>query len=180
MRKLNLFACAIVAGVTIGGTAGAAGPNSGVLSVDQGRGAVMLDLRGSVLGRLAKGTLRVTDQTPRDRFGAFVVGKSLIEERIGPRTILYRGQGLSFNMLGGGYRIVVRGTGIAVSAVGRGVVSLDGEPRLPGEDTGVYSLDGFNCGIEPENCLPLPDEPERFVLGSPPDETTRPARGGAQ
>lgn len=166
MRKLSLFACSIAAAVAIGGTAGAAVPNAGMLSVDQGRGAVMLDLRGSVLGRLGNGTLRVTDHTPRDRFGAIVVGRKLMsEERIGPRTVVYRGQGLSFSMLGGAYRIVVRGSGIAVSAVGRGVVSLDGEPKLTDESTGVYSLDGVNCTLEPVSCTPLPDEVERFVLG---------------
>lgn len=165
MRKLSLFACSIAAAVAIAGTAGAAGPNAGMLSVDQGRGAVMLDLRGSVLGRLGKGSLRVTDHTPRDHFGAIVVGRSMTEERLGPRTVVYRGQGLSFSMLGGGYRIVVRGSGIAVSAVGRGVVSLDGEPKFTGEATGVYSLDGVNCTIESVSCTPLPEEAERFVLG---------------
>jgi hypothetical protein len=69
-------------------------------------------------------------------------------------------------MLGGAYRVVVRGTGIDVEAVGRGVVMLDGD----GEDAGVYSLDGADCGVEPHLCAPLPTEPERFVLGPTTDE----------
>ena len=92
----------------------------------------MIELRGSVLGRLSNGSLRVTDQTPNDRYAAVVVGRKLTQERIGPRTILYRGQGLRFRMLGGGYRMVARGSGITVSAVGRGVVVLDAEPKLRG------------------------------------------------
>ena len=93
-----------------------------------------------------------------------------MQTRVGARTVLYRGAGLRFRMLGGAYRIVVRGTGIDVEAVGRGVVVLDGDPRVEGEDTGLYSLDGADCGVEPQLCTPLPDEPERFVVGPTGDE----------
>lgn len=166
MRKLAIISCAFAAALAaLAGLAGAAEPNVGVLSVERGKGVVMLDLRGSVLGRLTSGTLRVTDHTPGDRYVPLVVGRKLVQERVGPRTVLYRGQGMRFRMLGGGYRIVARGTGIDVSAVGRGVVMLDGEPKVPGEDTGVYSLDGADCELEPQLCAPLPTEPERFVLG---------------
>ncbi|CAN5775909.1 hypothetical protein BH20ACT14_BH20ACT14_06720 [soil metagenome] len=174
MRKLIPFACSIAAAAVLGGSAGAAAPDVGVLSVEDGRGMVMLDLNGSVLGRLSTGTLRVTDHTPRDRYSALVVGRKLTQERLGPKTVLYRGQGLRFRMVGGGYRIVVRGSGISVSAVGRGVVSLDGEPRLSGEDVGVYSLaDGVDCDVERTLCTPLPDEPQRFTLGSPSGDGSR-------
>lgn len=171
MRKLILLACSIAAAAVLGGSAGAAGPDVGVLSVEDGKGMVMLDLKGSVLGRLSTGTLRVTDHTPWDRYSALVVGRKVTQDRLGPKTVLYRGQGLRFRMVGGGYRIVVRGAGISVSAVGRGVVSLDGDPRLPGEDVGVYSLeDGVDCDVERALCTPLPDEPQRFTLGSPTGE----------
>jgi hypothetical protein len=178
MRKLSLLACSIVAAATIGGSAGAAEPDVGVLSVEGGKGAVMLDLRGSVLGRLSFGTLRVTDQTPRDRYVALVVGRKLTQERVGPRTVVYKGQGLRFRMVGGGYKIVVRGTGISLSAVGRGVVSLDAERRIALDDAGVYSLeDGVDCGVEPHLCVALPDEPSRFVLGGEPTEEGAGSKG---
>ena len=171
MRKLILFTCSIAAAAVLGSSAGAAGPGVGVLSVEDGRGMVTLDLKGSVLGRLSSGTLRVTDHTPLDRYSALVVGRKVTQERLGPRTVLYRGQSLRFRMLGGGYRIVVRGAGISVSAVGRGVVALDGEPRFPGENVGVYSLEeGVDCDVDRSLCAPLPDEPERFTFGSAPGE----------
>jgi hypothetical protein len=171
MRKLSLLACSIVTLAAIVGSAGAAGPDVGVLSIEGGRGAVTLELKGSVLGRLSVGTLRVTDRTPLDRYAALVVGRKLTQERVGPRTILYKGNGLRFRMVGGGYKIVVRGTGISLSAVGRGVVSLDADRRLAGEDAGVYSLeDGVDCGIEPLLCVALPDEPKHFVLDGAPAE----------
>jgi hypothetical protein len=171
MRLLTTLACSVIGASVLAFTAAAADPTAGVLSVEQGKGVVMLDIRGSVLGRLTSGSLRVTDLTPRDRYTGLVVGKKLTQER-GTRMTVYRGQGLRFRMVGGGYRIVVRGTGIDLSAVGRGVVSMQAERKLPGDDAGVYSLDGVDCELEPGLCTPLPDFLERFVLEPPPEETT--------
>lgn len=172
MRNSVLLVSALACVAVLAGTARAGEPSAGVLSVERARGTVVLELRGSVLGRLGAGSLRVTDLTPRDRFAPLVAGRRLQEEQVGPRTTLYRGQGLRFRMLGGGYRIVVRGSGISLSAVGWGLVVLQAERRLPGEDAGVYSLDGVDCGLEPELCAALPDDPTRLVLGSE-DATTR-------
>ncbi len=173
MRKLLLVLCTLTVAVATS-VAGAAAPTAGTLSVERGKGVVMVDLRGSLLGRLVSGTLRVTDLTPYDRYAALVVGRKLTQERLGPRTVLYRGQGLRFRMVGGGYRVVARGSGISVSAVGRGVVLLDAEPRFPGDDIGVYSLDGVDCSLEPSLCTSLPTEPERFSLEPAPTERPQP------
>ena len=163
MRKLVLLLCAFTA-LAAATAAWADEPTAGTLSVERGRGVVMIDLKGSVVGRIAAGTLRVTDHTPNDRYKAVVTGRKLTPEWIGPRTVLYRGLGLRFRMLGGGYRMVARGHGITVSAVGRGTVMLDADPRFFGDDAGVYSLDGSDCSVEPLSCAPLPTEPERFAL----------------
>jgi hypothetical protein len=173
MRTVALFSCALAL-VLLASTAWGAEPTAGTLSVERGKGVVMVDLRGSLLGRLVTGTLRVTDTTPNDRYSALVVGRKVSQERLGPRTVLYRGQGLRFRMLGGGYRVVARGSGISVSAVGRGVVMLDAEPKFVGDEAGVYSLDGVDCSLEPTLCTPLPTEPERFTLEPPEPERPKP------
>ena len=170
MRKLAVLLCSLFAVAAVGSVAHAGEPTSGTLSVERGKGAVMIDLRGSVLGRLSSGTLRVTDQTPNDKYTALVAGRKFTQERLGPRTVLYRGQGLRFRMLGGGYRMLARGSGISLSAVGRGTVMLDGDARFPGDDVGVYSRDGVDCSAEPLSCTALPTEPERFALEPPPAE----------
>ncbi len=174
MRNLALALCALAAFVGAASIAGAAEPNVGTLSVERGKGVVMVDLRGSLLGRLGTGSIRVTDLTPNDRFAPMVVGRRMTQERVGARTVLFRGQGLRFRMLGGGYRVVIRGSGISVSAVGRGTVMLDAEPRFAGDDAGVYSLDGVDCSLEPELCTPLPVAPERFVLEPAPTDRPQP------
>lgn len=175
MRLPTILASLVAAGALVSASS-AASPKAGELSVERGRGAVILEIRGSVLGRLGSGTLRVTDMTPRDPFTQLVTGRRVTEEvRVGPRTVLYRGVGLRFRMVGGSYRIAARGNGISLSAVGRGFVTLDGEPRLFAEDAGIYSINGADCGLEPFACLPLPTEPERFAI-EPPAEQARDAR----
>jgi len=173
MRILVLL-CALTTLVATASVAGAAEPKAGTLSVERGKGVVVVDLRGSLLGRLGAGSLRVTDHTPNDRYSAMVVGRRVTQERLGPKTVLYRGQGLRFRMVGGGFRVVARGSGISLSAVGRGAVTLDAEPRFAGDDAGVYSLDGVDCSLDPNECTPLPMVAERFVLEAP---TERPEQG---
>jgi len=164
MRLLMVFTCALVAAAATAVSVAADEPSSGALSIEGGKGLVVLEIRGSVLGRLASGTLRVTDATPRDRYLPLVVGRKLTQERIGPRTVVYRGQGLRFRMLGGGYRLVIRGDGLSLSAVGRGSVVLLGERKAATDDAGVFSVDGVDCGEVPDECLPLPSIAERLVL----------------
>jgi hypothetical protein len=176
MRLIAIFTCALVAATATAASVAAGEPANGTLSIERGKGLVVLEIRGSVLGRLANGTLRVTDTTPKDRYLPIVLGKRVTEERVGPRTVVYRGQALRFRMIGGGYRIVARGEGLSLSAVGRGSVALQGERKLPSDDAGVYSLEGVDCSEEAERCLPLPSELERYPIRPPQTEepvTTR-------
>lgn len=168
MRTLALLACSLVGAAALVGGARAVDPANGTLSVERGRGVVVLELRGSILGRLGSGVLTVTDLTPRDGYRATVVARRMKDVKVlGARSTRYRGQGIRFRMLGGGYRVVLRGGGIALSAVGHGSVTLDGDRTALLSDAGVYSLEGVDCSADPVNCTPLPDEPERYTIGIP-------------
>ena len=174
--RLLLVLCTIATAAILTGTSGAAGPTgptAGTLSVEGGRGVVTVELRGSILGRVANGVLRVIDLTPRDKYAPKVSGRKLTQSRVGPRTVVYRGQGLRFSMLGGTYRFVVKGNGIALSGVGWGSVTLLAQPRFAGDDTGVYSVDGVDCSAEPESCTALPEVSLKLKLGTPASEGLR-------
>ncbi|HLE99815.1 MAG TPA: hypothetical protein VI540_07945 [Gaiellaceae bacterium] len=169
MRLLTVLGCALLAAIVVASAAASPSQRTGgVLSVERGKGSVLLEIRGAVLGRLASGLVRVTDTTPRDRFEPLVAGRRVTEEQISPTTTVYRGFGLRFRVVGGGSRILVRGSGISISAVGRGFVVLHGERKAQDDDAGVYSLEGVDCQLETATCLPLPDVPTRVVL-APPD-----------
>jgi hypothetical protein len=159
MRKLIPLACASVASVALLGATFVGtgrGADVGMLSVEHGRGSIVLDVRGtSVLGRLGNGSITVLDRSPNDPYVANVTGKRVVQKRLGSSRVLFRGQGLRYRMVGGDYRIVVRGTGITLSAVGKGAIWLDGEPRFEGVD----------CSVEAGLCTAIPDEPLRLRLG---------------
>ena len=174
--RLPLVLCSIAAAAILAGTSGAGaatGPTAGTLSVENGRGMITVELRGSILGRIAAGTLRVVDLSPRDKYAPKISGRKLTQLRVGPRTVVYRGQGLRFSMLGGSYRFVARGTGIALSGVGWGSVTLLAQPRFVGDDVGVYSVDGVDCSAAPESCTALPEVPLKLKLGTPASEAAR-------
>jgi hypothetical protein len=173
MRRLIIPVCLAAAFAALVGAARGAEPEAGTLTIERGRATIVLDVRGNVLGRLTNGSITVTDKTPNDAYLANITGKRIVaQRRLTATKVFYRGQGLRFRMLGGSYRIVLRGAGISLSAVGRGAVSIDGEPRFEGDDVGLYSLEAVDCAIEPESCTPVTDEPIRLKLVQPPDETT--------
>jgi hypothetical protein len=167
MRTLTLLLCSILATAVVAGSAGGALPRVGTLSIEGGKGQVIVEIKGNVIGRVANGTVRIVDQTPRDRFVPYVQGRKLKITRINAKTTLWKGQAIRFRMLGGRSKIVVKGTGISVSAVGRGVATLDGDRLVPEEPAGAYSLDGTDCSVEVTLCTPLPDEPERHLISPP-------------
>jgi hypothetical protein len=171
VRRLILLACAVVLSAALVGAARGA-DEAGSLSVERGRGIVTLEVRGNVLGRLTNGTITVTDRTPNDPYIANITGKRLVvQRRLSATKVYVRGQGLRFRMLGGSYRIVIRGNGVSLTAIGRGSVSIDGEPRFVGDDLGVYSIEAdVDCSMEPLNCTPVPDEPIRLKLAKVPAE----------
>jgi hypothetical protein len=172
MRKLILLACLCAAlAATPAWAARGAAPEAGTLSIERGRGTVVLEVRGNVLGRLTNGAITVTDRTPNDAYDANVTGKRMVVQRsLSPTRFYVRGQGLRFRMLGGSYRVVIRGQGISLSAVGRGSVTIDGEPRFVGDaDLGLYVESDADCNTEPESCTPIPDEPIRLKLGLVPE-----------
>ena len=180
MRRLTLLACMCAVLATPAWGARDADPEAGYLSIERGRGTVTLEVRGNVLGRLTNGSITVTDRTPNDAYVATVTGRRVVVQRkLTPTKLYVRGQGLRFRMLGGSYRIVIRGQGISLSAVARGAVSIDGEPRFVADDLGVYSVESdVDCGMEPQSCTPIPDEPVRVKLGGP-EPQPQPGQKGA-
>jgi len=100
------------------------------VSLQHGRGFARLQEHGSALGRIRRGRLRVTNLPG----GRIHVGGWEHVRRVGPRTKVYRGRGLTFSIVGGRWRFRASGRGINVSAVARGKLVLEGT-------RGTYRLD---------------------------------------
>jgi hypothetical protein len=135
----------------------------GRLSVADARGSVWMKARGAMIGRLDKGVIEITDLSPLDENEPLVYGAE--REQFKGAATVYNGEDIRFRLIGGHWRVSIRGAGMALSVAARGTVLLDGE----GLKTGVYSTSGVDCRASAERCLVVPDVPIRLQLGTPGD-----------
>jgi hypothetical protein len=157
----GLLAIATVLAVTTVPLALAADtPADGTLSVKRGRGNVVLKLKGTVIGRVARnGRVQIRDFRPFDANVPQLTCRPH-PRRIAAGTWLCKGRNIGFRVDKGRFNITVRGTGISISAVGRGNVTVDGVGDL-GVNDGTMSIDSAPYES-------LPDFPTTFYLGTPP------------
>ncbi len=128
----------------------------GTLSMRNGRGLVVLDVRGVVIGQIDSGRIVVTDPNSDD--GLKIVRGAESKTAISDTRTRWRGEDMRIRLIGGQWRVVIAGSGIDLSVVGRGKVRIDGR----GEPTGLgrpgrYSL---NDG----SYEPLPTQPTTLDL----------------
>jgi hypothetical protein len=113
----------------------------GSLSVRAGRGEIVLQVRGAVIGRMASGKLTLTDNEPYDEQSPDVHGQLRTRPRqLTDAVTVYHGRQIRFRVMDGSYRLRIDGGGINLSAVGRGWVVLQGDIRY--DNPGTYSLNG--------------------------------------
>jgi hypothetical protein len=135
-------------------------PTDGTMSVKRGRGTVVLKLKGTVIGRVARnGRVQVRDFRPFDANEPQLTCRPHVR-LIGFGTWLCKGRNIGFRVDKGRFNVNVRGTGISISAVGRGNVTVDGAG-----DTGVN--DGL-LSIDAAPYESLPDFATTYYLGTPP------------
>jgi hypothetical protein len=169
MRRLGLVACALMLGFpTAISFARPMPPGDGTLVVKNGRGTIVLQVKGAVIGWMANGKLTLTDNDPYDENAPLVRGRLKSKVELSDAITVYKGQNIRYRMVEGSYRLKFEGSGIHLSAVGRGWVTFDGDDRF--ENDGMYSLNG----ADPE---PIPQEPtERIKLNVPPVKPARQPR----
>jgi hypothetical protein len=153
-----LAIAAVLAACTVPLAGAADTPGDGTLSVKRGRGSVVLKLKGTVIGRVARsGRVQIRDFRPFDGNDPHLFCAA--RRRIGAGTWLCKGRDITFRVENGRFNVTVRGVGIWVSAVGRGAVVVDGAGET-GVNDGVMSLDSAPYAS-------LPDTATTFVLGTP-------------
>jgi hypothetical protein len=164
MKRL-LALTTLLAAITVPlAAAGSTTPaTDGTLSVKRGRGAIMLKLKGTVIGQVAKnGRVQIRDFKPFDDNDPQLSCKPKPRHPSFAVSIC-TGRNIRFRVDDGRFNIQVRGTGISISAVGYGKVDVDGAG-----DTGVS--DGV-IAIDDQPYESLPDELTTYLVGTPP---TRP------
>jgi hypothetical protein len=118
----------------------------GVLEVSNGAGTIVLNTsRGIIWGQMAKGRLVVTDPVPGDG-AVYVSGADAVP--VSENVTSYRGRDLHFRVTGGKVKLMLKGFGIDLTAVGVGTAQLTGDAFA--DDPGEYVLNNGS------NWNPLP------------------------
>ena len=146
MRRLLTLALLAVLAWPAAAAARERGANDGTLSIKDGRGMVSVQGRGGAIGTIAKGSVTITDPIDGDGTGPIVSGADS-HRAISDTTDLYRGTSVRFRMIGGSFRVVIKGRGINLSFVGIGRVTLKGAGT---EDDGTFSVNGGDYGAVPD------------------------------
>jgi hypothetical protein len=134
----------------------AASLTDGTLSIKRGRATINIKLRGTVIGRMASGTIRIRDLGPYDDSIPQIRHCRLRYPN--STTIACTGKKIVFRAVDGRFVVRLKGSGIYLSAVGRGTVTVTGaaNPNFP---NGVMSVDNGPY-------QPIPDFETTFTLGS--------------
>jgi hypothetical protein len=157
MGRFFFLTALLVAAFTVPAALSADMPGDGTLSVKRGRGSVVVKLKGTVIGRLTNGRVQIKDFRPFDSNVALLTGCKVKHPTI--NLTVCQGRKVGYRVLDGRFNVNVRGSGIWISAVGRGTVTVDGN----GED-------GFPDGVMSMNDQPyesLPDDTTTLTLEAP-------------
>ena len=152
MRRLLTFAVlGLARALPAGAAARLRGPTDGTLSVKDARGVVTIQGRGGVIGSFNKGSVLINDPVDGDGTGPIVTGDEWSNEKTDTATV-WGGRGVRFRIIGGSFRVVVRGRGINLSFVGKGNVILNGAGT---DDDGSYAVNGDDYNLIPAFALPF-------------------------
>src|SRR6266498_2395963 len=139
MRALLTFAMLAALALPAASAARNQGANDGTLAVRDARGTVTISARGGVIGSFARGSVTISDPVDGDGTGPIVTGDDFPPIERNETTTTWRGTKVRFRIIGGAFRVVVRGRGINLSLVGKGNVTLNGAGT---GDDGSYSVNG--------------------------------------
>jgi hypothetical protein len=155
MRRLLTFAMLAALALPAASAARTQGANDGTVSVRDARGTITISGRGGVIGSFARGSVTIADPVEGDGTGPVVTGDDWSRDR-DATTTTWGGTKVRFRIIGGSFRIVVRGRGINLSLVGTGKVTLSGAGTA---DDGSYSVNGGDY-------ISVPGFPFAFPLSS--------------
>jgi hypothetical protein len=136
MRKLVLVMLVLLA-FPAAASARPAERGDGTLAVKAATGRLVVTASGTLLGRLDDGQITLTDLTPNGGDEIQVFGNDQPPKSKGNGTVVYKGADMRFRIVGGWYTAVVTGSGINLSAVGRGTI------KGQGISEGAFSTNGL-------------------------------------
>jgi opacity protein-like surface antigen len=152
MRRLLTFAVlALALALPAAAAARTHASSDGTLSVKDARGVITIQGRGGVIGSFARGSVTINDPVDGDGTGPIVTGDEWSKDKSDTATV-WGGTRVRFRMIGGTFKIVVRGRGINLSFVGKGNVIINGAGT---DDDGSYATNGGDYNLIPAFAVPF-------------------------
>ena len=152
-RLLALLALASLA-VPAAAAAARMAPGDGTFVVRRATGKITVTGKGIIFGRFDSGTLTIVDYNTDDSSDPQVSGADRKTPLPGDGKWQYKGDNVRFRFFGGRYKLVFTGaTGVDLSAVGSGKVTLVGAGPYFVGDYGTFSADGGK--FQPLTLAPL-------------------------
>jgi hypothetical protein len=133
------------------------GAGDGTLAVSDASGSVSIAARGALIGQVDRGKVILEDRDARDGKPPVVWGFESRKDLTDTKA-LYSGTDIRFRIIGGFFRVKVIGSGMDLSLVGRGSITLG--PTLGLLTAGTYSVNG-------EPLFPFPDVLTSVQLAAP-------------
>jgi hypothetical protein len=99
--------------------------------------AIAISGKGTIYGQFDKGAISVTDTDLTD--GTPIV-TGYQHRTVNGATVTYTGRNITFQLVGGTYKLAISGTNVDFVAVGVGKAYLKGDPKAA--DPGTYTADG--------------------------------------
>jgi opacity protein-like surface antigen len=152
MRRLLTFAMLAALALPAASAARDQGATDGTVSVRGARGTITISGRGAVIGSFVQGRVTIGDPVEGDGTGPVVTGDEWSKDK-DATTTTWGGTKVRFRIIGGFFRIVVKGRGINLSLVATGKVTLDGAGT---GDDGSYSVNGGDYLALPAFSFPFP------------------------
>jgi hypothetical protein len=153
MRRLLTFAVlALALALPAAAAARPSGSSDGTLSVKDARGIITVQGRGGVIGTFGQGRVTISDPIDGDGTGPIVSGDDLPPIERNDTTTTWRGNKVRFRIIGGTFKVVVRGRGINLSFVGKGNIIVNG---FGTDDDGSYAVNGGDYNLIPAFALPF-------------------------
>jgi hypothetical protein len=152
VRRLLIFTVLVGAlALPAAAAARTLGSTDGTLSVQDARGVITIQGRGGVIGSVAKGSVLINDPVDSDGTGPIVTGDEWSKDKTDTATI-WGGTRVRFRIIGGTFKVVVRGRGINLSFVGKGNIIVNGAGT---DDDGSYAVNGGEYDLIPAFALPF-------------------------
>ena len=160
MARTYLLAVLLLTLITVPAASSAVPATDGTLSIKRGHGSLVLKLKGTVIGRVNNGRVQVKDLKPFDANNPVLTGCKPKLRHPSFSVSVCKGKNVGFRVMNGRFNVSVQGSGISISAVGRGPVTVDG--------TGEDGLPDGVMSVDEQPYQSLPDFPTLITLGSQP------------